>query len=211
MKGITTHLVLMKHVVLALFFFVPGQLLAQSFSPEINLKTGIQRINGHSYNPDFEQQNTVMYEIEVSHPFLNFEKSVLSVAFNGSIRREADQLTTYECLDCPQYTFKGHALGSTIKLQTVETPIIFGLYTGLNLNQTHIEQTRFGMLPDFVQPDPLVSIKETYLNLATGLRANIPVYNNLFFTGDFRLYFPLDDSDFNQRRTALSAGVSLRF
>ncbi|MGN8225192.1 hypothetical protein [Gracilimonas sp. BCB1] len=201
----------MKHLTIILFFLIPGQIVAQSFSPEINLKTGIQRISGHSFNPDYEQDHTVMYEIEAFHPFFNFEKSELSVGLTGSLRREAERLDTYACLDCPQYNFKGHAIGSAIKLQTVDTPVVLGVYSGLYLNQTVIEQTHSGMLPANIQAEPLITIKETYLNLSTGFRANIPVYKNFFFTGDFRLYFPMDDSDFNQRRTALSVGLKLRF
>lgn len=201
----------LKYVVIALFFLIPGQLAAQSFAPEISLKTGINRISSSPYNPDYEQQHTLMIEVEAFHPVFYFERSVLSLGINGSLRKESENLKTYYCLDCPQFDFEGYALGTLIKLQTINTPVLFGIYSGLNINQIVIDQTRFGLQPTYIQTTPHIKIKESYLNLATGLRADIPVYKSLFLTGDFRLYFPLDNSDFNQRRTALSVGLNLRF
>ncbi|WP_421772917.1 hypothetical protein [Gracilimonas sp.] len=201
----------MKYVAIALFFLIPGQLAAQSFAPEISLKTGINRISSAPHNPDYEQQHTLMIEVEALHPVFYFERSVLSLGINSSLRREAENLKTYSCLDCPQFNFEGYAMGTHIKLQTVNTSVLFGIYSGLNLNQIIIDQTRFGLQPTYIQTTPHIKIKESYLNLASGLRGDVPIYKNLFFTGDFRFYFPLDDSDFNQRRTALSVGLNLRF
>jgi hypothetical protein len=201
----------MKHLFVFLVLgLLNAPLLAQSFSPEISLKSGIHRISDYSFNPDYEQQHTVMYEIGVSHSLLHLEKSVLSFGINGSLRREADQLKTYDCLDCPQFDFKGYAAGTNISLQSTMQPVLLGVYSGINLNWASINQTRYGFLPDHIQPEPLITIKETYLNLKTGLRVDIPLHKALYFNSDFRLYFPLDDSDFNQRRTALTAGLSLR-
>ena len=201
----------MKHVTLFLFLVFPGYLFAQSFAPEVTLKSGIHRISDHSFNPDYEQQHSVMYEIAVSHPVFTFENSMLSLGLSGTVRREADALKTYYCSDCPQFDFKGQSFGPVIKLQSVNTHAEVGIYSGLNLNRISIDQTRFGMLPAHIQPEPLISIRESYLDFATGLKVDIPVYKFFYLSSDFRLYFPLDDSDFNQRRTALSAGLSLKF